>query len=84
MLEPNQPNPFRSRTILRYALPEDAAVRLTVFDALGRRVAVLVDEAQPAGWHEASFDPAGLATGVYVCRLEAGPFARSMRMALVR
>ncbi|PAP75965.1 hypothetical protein BSZ37_05680 [Rubrivirga marina] len=83
-LETNRPNPFRSRTTLRYALPEEASVRLTVYDALGRRVAVVVDEAQPAGWHEVSFDAGGLAAGVYVCHLEAGAFAQSQRMSIVR
>ena len=83
-LEQNRPNPFRGRTTLRYGLPEDVPVRLTVFDALGRRVAVVVDEAQPAGWHEVPFDSGALATGVYVCRFEAGAFAQVVRMTVVR
>ncbi len=83
-LEPNRPNPFRARTTFRYALADEVPVRLSVYDALGRLVAHVVDERQAAGWHEATFDAGRLASGVYVYRLEAGPYARAMRMLVVR
>ena len=50
------PNPFRTRTEISYRLAERGAVSLTVYDPLGRRVAVVVDEAKAAGTHSARFD----------------------------
>jgi hypothetical protein len=80
----NYPNPFASRTAIAYALPEAAHVRLSVYDAVGRRVAVLVDGEQAAGRYEASFDASGLASGVYVYRLEAGARVATRKLSLVR
>src|SRR5690606_24861414 len=59
-LSPAQPNPSASRTVLAYHLPSPQLVRLAVYDVLGREVAVLVDEARPAGPHEIVFDADGL------------------------
>ena len=69
------------------AVPSD--VRLVVYDLLGREVAVLVDEQKPPGRYEARFsasagDGAGLSSGVYFCRLQAGGFVATMKMMLVR
>ena len=55
-----------------------------MYDILGREVAVLVNEKKTAGTYEASFDGAGLASGVYVYRLTAGSFAQSRKMILVK
>lgn len=81
-LEPAFPNPFSGRATLRYHLPQSEHVRLTVFDVLGRRVATLVDAAQPAGTHRASLDGTTLASGVYVVHLTAG--ARTLTRTLTR
>ncbi|PAP76671.1 Kelch repeat-containing protein [Rubrivirga marina] len=83
-LEAASPNPFRSATAIRYALPVAADVRLEVFDALGQRVALLVSERIEAGRHEARFDGAGFASGVYFFRFQAGPFSETRRVALLR
>ena len=66
------PNPLRSaRATVRYALPEASAVRVAVYDLLGREVAVLADEQRPAGYHDERLAAAGLARGVYLVRFEA-------------
>jgi hypothetical protein len=83
-LAPAYPNPSSSRTTLRFGLPEAQAVRLAVYDALGREVAVLLDGERAAGWHEATLDGRALASGVYLYRLEAGPFAQTRRLLLAR
>ena len=81
----NYPNPFRSATTIQYALPEAADVKLEAFDALGRRVAVLVSgEQQAAGHREVRFDAAGMAPGVYFVRLKAGDFTQTQKVMLVR
>jgi hypothetical protein len=52
-------------------VPEAADVRLAVYDRLGREVAVILDGRMDAGNHEARFDATGLASGVYLYRLQA-------------
>ena len=59
-------------------------VRLSVFDLLGREIAVLVDGVKNAGSHTVTWDAAGLPTGVYFYRLRAGEFSESKRLALIR
>jgi hypothetical protein len=72
-LAPAYPNPFQTRTTLAYTLTEATDVRLEVFDLLGRRVAVLVDERLSAGRYEAPFQAESeLSAGAYIGRLRAG------------
>jgi hypothetical protein len=59
-------------------------VQLTVYDLLGRKVAVLVDGVQSPGRHEVVFDARNLASGVYVYRMTAGPFSASKKLTIVR
>jgi uncharacterized repeat protein (TIGR01451 family) len=79
-----RPNPFTHRTTVAFEIAEASAVRLAVYDVLGREVAVLVDREVEAGRHEAVFDARGLAPGVYVYRLTAGGAVRTGRMTLAR
>ena len=74
-LEQNYPNPFNPTTQIQYALPQRASVTLDVYNALGQRVASLVNESEDAGYHEVRFDGTSLATGVYFYRLRAHPVA---------
>lgn len=83
-LAANYPNPFNPQTIIRYALPEPASVRLAVYDALGRRVRVLVDRQQAAGWHETAFAAENLPSGLYFYRLDAGSFSEVRTMLLIK
>jgi hypothetical protein len=80
----NYPNPFNPATRITYALPDAAAVRLDIFDLLGRPVATLVDENQPAGHYAATFDASGLPSGTYVYRLQAGEFLATKTMVLMK
>ncbi|MEP0548786.1 MAG: T9SS type A sorting domain-containing protein, partial [Rhodothermales bacterium] len=83
-LEPAYPNPFAGSTTIRYALPEAARVTVEVYDAVGRRVAVLVDGEMAAGSHEAEWDAASMASGVYLYRMQAGDFTKTLKVSLVR
>ena len=83
VLLPNFPNPFNATTHLRFALPENGPVRLTIYNAAGQEVAVLVDGEQAAGWHEASWKAEGQASGVYFYRLKAEGFIGIRRMVLL-
>ncbi len=78
------PNPFASAATLRFGLAEAGAVRLAVYDVLGREVAVLAEGRAEAGEHEVSFDGRGLPSGVYVWRLETERAPKTGRLTLVR
>ena len=87
-LGPNYPNPFNPSTLIPYQLPSAAPVRLEVFNLLAQRIATLVEEVQPAGFHQARWDgtdAAGraAAAGVYLYRLQSGPRVATGRMVLV-
>lgn len=78
------PNPSSGTVALRYALAADAAVRVAVYDVLGREVARPVDQAQVAGDHVAVFDGTALPAGTYVYRLTAGGAVATGRLTLQR
>ncbi|MEX2397908.1 MAG: T9SS type A sorting domain-containing protein, partial [Balneolales bacterium] len=83
-LKQNYPNPFNPSTTIQYALPADEIVNLEVYDILGRRVQVLQDGFQQAGWHHVRFDGAGQASGVYIYRLVAGEQHLTGKMTLIK
>ena len=83
-LAQNYPNPFNPTTKISYDVPEDQHVRLTVYDMLGRRVSVLIDETQSPGSHDVSWDASQLSSGVYIYRLEAGGQTLTRKMTLVK
>jgi hypothetical protein len=78
------PNPFVGRANVSFTLAEASAVRLVVYDALGRQVAVLVDGQVEAGSHTAVFDASSLASGTYVYRLVANGQVQTGRLTLAR
>ncbi len=69
LLFPNYPNPFNSSTKIRYFLPRSGLVRLAIYDILGRRVATLFTGFQNAGYKSLSWEPKGLFSGIYLCRI---------------
>jgi len=83
-LLPVAPNPVTASARLRYELPEATAVRLQVFDLLGRRVATLANGERPAGRHEVTWADSRLAPGTYFVRLQAGSTAQTQMLRLVR
>ena len=85
----NHPNPFNPSTTIRYTLPEAAAVRLSIYSILGQRVQVLVDATQGAGVHAVEWDGRDVfghkvAAGVYLYRLETGPYVEVRKMVFTK
>ena len=83
-LHPAAPNPTRGASSIQVDLPTPARVRVSLYDALGREVAVALDDDQPAGRHVVELAAGGLAPGVYVVRLVVGSDVRSRRWTVVR
>ncbi len=80
----NYPNPFNPVTVIPFSLPEAAHVRITVYDLLGRRVAMAADSRYPAGSHQVAFDASSLPSGMYLYELTAGTMRLHNRMLLVK
>lgn len=70
-LENNYPNPFNPATTIKYRLPAQMTVKVTIFDVLGREVAVLADGLQEAGTQTLSWDASRMASGLYFYRVVA-------------
>jgi hypothetical protein len=70
-LAQNYPNPFNPSTTIRYDLPKNAYVKITIYDVLGRDVAVLVDGMQSAKNYIVEWNPSLVVSGVYFCRIQA-------------
>jgi len=83
-LKGNYPNPVGSSTTIEYSLKERVGVEISVYDALGRKVATPVNEQKPAGRFEATVDTRDLSSGVYFYRIEAGDFTETKKMTVVR
>jgi hypothetical protein len=83
-LSQNYPNPFNPTTTIRYGLPHNSFVTLTVYNTLGQQVAQLVNEQQQAGYHDAMFRGDGLASGVYFYRIQAGDFVAGRKLLLLK
>jgi hypothetical protein len=83
-LAQNYPNPFNPCTTIRYGIPNRAQVTLTVFNTLGQQVAQLVNGEVEAGYHDVGFDGSGLASGVYLYRIQAGSYGETKKVLLVR
>ncbi|MEM8600553.1 MAG: T9SS type A sorting domain-containing protein, partial [Bacteroidota bacterium] len=78
------PNPTSGAATVRFGLEQASAVRVAVYDALGREVAVLAEGVREAGWHSAVLSGADLASGVYVVRVEAGAGVITRRVTVLR
>ncbi len=83
-LNPNYPNPFNATTVLRYQLPETRRVFLGVYEVSGRLAMTVVEGWRDAGEHEVTIDGSDLPSGVYICRLQAGDFAASQKIILLK
>ena len=84
VLRQNHPNPFNPTTVIGYQLSTVSEVRLSVFDVLGREVAVLADGSKGPGFHEIQWGASAMASGMYFYRLVAGERVETRRMVLIR
>ncbi len=87
-LKQNYPNPFNPVTSIKYSIPHGDRIVLTIHNILGEEIARLVDEKQPAGEYELTWNAANLASGIYFYRLQAGSpaggFVQTRKMVLLK
>mgnify|MGYP003980858421 FL=1 len=83
------PNPFNPVTTLRYDLPEDALVNITIYDMMGRIVSNLVSSQQNAGYNSIQWDATNntgqpVSAGLYLYTIQAGEFRQTKKMVLLK
>ena len=83
-LEQNYPNPFNPNTTIKYSIPEDGFVKLSVYNLLGEEVITLVNNIQKAGRYEVVLDASKFASGVYYYRMESKNFTSIKKMMLIK
>jgi hypothetical protein len=83
-LAQNYPNPFNPKTVISYQLAEVSDVKLTIFNALGKQVIILVSNKQSAGKHLIEWDASGYSSGVYFYKIEINKFQDVKKMILLR
>jgi len=85
----NYPNPFNPITTLRYDLPENSFVRITIYDLLGRKVKTLITQTQEAGfksiiWNATNDNGKLVSAGVYLYQIRAGEYVQTKKMLLLK
>jgi hypothetical protein len=83
-LAQNYPNPFNPSTTINYTLLNSGKIKLSVFDMLGREVAVLVNQVQSAGTYEVTFKANELSSGIYFYRLQGAQGVITKKMMLLK
>jgi hypothetical protein len=80
----NYPNPFNASTIIEYDLPSASNVIIDIYDLLGRRIETLIQGEHPAGYHQVVWDAADHSSGLYFYRIQAGDYAETRKMVLLK
>ncbi len=83
-LNQNYPNPFNPTTTITFCLPLRTTVSLKVFDAIGREVSKLVEEELSPGAHSYQWTAEGMASGIFIYRLQTGSFVETKKFLLLR
>ena len=88
-LDQNYPNPFNPITTLRYELPENGLVNITIYDMLGRKVKTLVNQTQDAGYRSVVWDATNdngkpVSAGIYLYQIQAGGNMQTKKMVLLK
>ena len=88
-LHQNYPNPFNPVTKLRYDLPENGHVNITIYDMLGREVKTLINQTQDAGYRSVIWDATNdygkpISAGIYLYQIQAGEYMRTKKMVLLK
>ena len=88
-LHQNYPNPFNPVTTLRYDLPENGNVNITIYDMLGRQVKTLINQNQDAGYRSVVWNATNnygepVSAGIYLYQIQAGEYMQTKKMVLLK
>ena len=88
-LSQSYPNPFNPLVTIPFALPKTSHVQIEIYNALGRRVATLVNQSLNAGYHTATWNGKNqqgesLASGVYFVRMKAGEYLKNQKIIMMK
>jgi len=83
-LDQNYPNPFNPSTTINFSLPVEAFVTLDIYNAIGQKVASLVNETKSAGNYTVDFNASTLTSGIYFYKISAGSFTETKKMILMK
>jgi photosystem II stability/assembly factor-like uncharacterized protein len=84
LLEQNYPNPFNPTTTIGFGLQDKSNVKITILNAIGEEVAIVLNEERESGFHQVEFNAANLPSGVYFYQLRAGDFVETKKMILLK
>ncbi len=80
----NYPNPFNPSTVINYKLAESEFVKISIYDLAGKLIKVFIEGNRPPGFNTFRFQNPGLASGVYIYKIDAGNFTESKKMVLIK
>ena len=83
-LSQNYPNPFNPGTNFGFRIADFGLVKLTIYDALGKEVAIIVNEEMQPGIYSVNWDASNYPSGVYFYKLQSGEFVESKKMILIK
>ncbi|HCY74438.1 MAG TPA: hypothetical protein DHV28_00825 [Ignavibacteriales bacterium] len=83
-LSQNYPNPFNPTTTIQFSLQYAGNVKLTIYNVIGQEVKILLNEFQESGTHIINFDGSELNSGMYIYKIESGPFMQTRKMILMK
>ena len=83
-LSDNYPNPFNSSTTIRFFIPQEELVTITIYDILGQKVKTLVNENKIAGIYETTWKADNESSGIYVYQLRSGDYVEAKKMILLK
>ncbi len=83
ILNTNYPNPFNPSTTISYSIPKKEFVTLRIFDVMGRKIQILVNNFQHPGTHYIKFEASNLSSGIYFYQLRVGHFIKTKKMVLI-
>ena len=83
-LHQNYPNPFNPSTTIRFDLPIATYVTIRIYDIRGRQMSTVVDEEKPAGVHQVAVSLPSLSSGMYLYRILAGDYVKTMKLVLLK
>jgi hypothetical protein len=80
----NYPNPFNPATVIKYQLPVDANVKISLFNSIGEEIKTLVNENKHAGIYEFQLNASGFASGIYYYRIVSGNFTDTKKLVILK